>query len=534
VGPPHRGELGEGIAAQRFDTVIVGAGSAGSVLAARLSEDPARSVCLIEAGPDHLPDALPAPLRDSSMIDERHAQFLWHHVARATDARPELAIPSGRVVGGSSAINTTVYLWALRDDLDAWAKVAGPMWRYEACVPYFQRMETDHDFPAPPHGTSGPLHVPRPPRSAWSPAAAAYLDACTTRGFRTCADHNAPDAEGCGPVPFNTHEGRRMSAAVAYLAPARSRPNLTIYADSTACRVVFERGRASGVEIERDGERTTIAAGEVVLSAGAIGSPQLLLLSGIGASSELARLGIKSVADLRGVGRNLRNHPLVATSWHVTERYAPNAIELPIPWQVQLRTTAPGSRDHLDVCLGVAVLTKYTPHHVPRIGLSVLLMHAASAGHLRLANTDPHTQPTIDLGFLDEPDDLARMRASIALAMELGATKAFDLLRTDLATPEPADLASTKSLDEWIRRNVLTSHHPCGTARMGPSNDADAVVDAEGRVHGVDGLRVVDASIMPDCPRVNINATTMMVAEKIADAMRAGSAPPAAAARTPA
>ncbi|HZP96448.1 MAG TPA: mycofactocin system GMC family oxidoreductase MftG [Candidatus Limnocylindria bacterium] len=525
MGPPDGGELREGIAAvgERFDTVIVGAGSAGCVLAARLSEDPSRSVCLIEAGPDHAPDALPAPLRDSSMIDERHREYLWHHVARATDLRPELAIPSGRVVGGSSAINTTVYLWALRDDLDAWAQVAGESWRYDACVPYFRRMETDHDFPSPPHGTSGPIHVHRPPREAWSPAAVAYLEACTSRGFRACPDHNAPDAEGCGPVPFNTHEGRRMSAAVAYLAPARSRPNLRILADTTARRVVFERGRATGVEIERDRARTVIGAGEVVLSAGAIGSAQLLLLSGVGPADELARLGIASVADLRGVGRNLRNHPLVATSWHVTDRYAPNAVELPIPWQLQLRTTAPASRDRLDVCLGVAVLTKHTPNHVPRVGISVLLMHAASAGHLTLVSTDPHTQPAIDLGFLAEPEDVARMRASIALAIELGGTKAFAGLRASLAVPEPADLASTGALDGWMRWNVLTSHHPCGTARMGASDDPLAVVDAEGRVHGVPGLRVVDASIMPDCPRVNINATTMMVAEKIATAMRSSS-----------
>jgi choline dehydrogenase len=454
----------------------------------------------------------------ASMIDERHERYLWHHTARATDLRPSLPIPSGRVVGGSSAINTTVYLWALREDLDAWTHVAGPDWSYESCVPYFQRLESDTDFPAPPHGRDGPIPVERPARSAWSPAAVAYEEACQRVGFPLCPDHNAADASGCGPVPFNVRDGHRISAALAFLAPARSRPNLTILARTSARRLAVHRGHVTGVEVERDGEIRVLGASEVILSAGAVGSPQLLLLSGIGPADEIARVGIAPTHELAGVGKNLRNHPLAATSWRVSERYA-SAEELPIPWQVQLRCTAPGSSDRNDACLGVAVLRKHTPNNEPRIGVSTLLMHAASAGELHLASADPDVQPAIDLGFLREPEDLARMRAMIGLALELGASDTLAALRGARAQPADADLASPGALDAWLRANVLTSHHPCGTARMGPASDRLAVVDPAGRVHGVDNLRVIDASIMPDCPRVNINATTMMVALKIADAM---------------
>lgn len=516
--------------ARRFDMLIVGAGSAGAILAARLSEDAARTVCLVEAGPDHPePAGLPEELRIASMIDERHAPYLWHHVARATDLRPALAAPSGRVVGGSSAINTTVYLWALRADLDAWTAVAGPSWSYERCVPYFRRLETDLDFPNGIHGRDGPIPVERTPRAAWSRAAAAYEEVCLALGFPACPDFNAPDAVGIGPVPFNKRGGARMSTAVAYLAPARSRPNLMVLARACARRVVCRGTRAVAVEVATEDGPLVIEGDEIVLCAGAVASPHLLMLSGIGPADEIARVSVEPRIDLPGVGRNLRNHPLCATAWSIAEAYGEPEL-LGIPWQTQLRTTAPGSRDREDACLGMAVLgTRPVATAVPgaatstepRLGISTLLMHAASSGSVRLASADPDVQPEIDLNYLAEPSDLERMRSMIRLAVELGRHSCLDGLRGELLGPAPEELGSDRALDEWLLRNVLTSHHPSGTCRMGPDRDGMAVVDEQGRVHGFDGLRVVDASIMPDCPRVNVNATVMMVAEKIADAIRA-------------
>jgi len=464
------------------------------------------------------------------MIDARHDPYLWHHTARATDLRPSLPAPSGRVVGGSSAINTAVYLWALRADLDAWAAFGGPEWSYEACVPYFQKLESDRDFPGGLHGSSGPIPVERPPREAWRPAAAAYYEACVDLGYPACPDFNQPDAVGIGPVPFNVRGAERVSTAVAYLAPARHRPNLRVLARACARRVVFAGARATAVEVQFEGERLVLEADEVILSAGAVGSPQLLLLSGIGPADQLRPLGIAAVMERRGVGGNLRNHPLTAASWRPADGTTPQE-QLPTPWQVQLRCTAPGSSDHEDACLGVAGLGKRDASGaIPdaRVGISALLMHAASAGELHLVSADPDVQPLIDCRYLEEPADAARMRSMIRLALELGAHGALDAVRGARIQPTDEDLASDRALDGWTGRSVLTSHHTCGTCRMGPASDPLAVVDAEGRVHGVDGLRVVDASIMPDCPRVNINATTMMLAEKVADIIRRV-APPSAA-----
>lgn len=512
-----------------FDTVIVGCGTVGAILAARLSEDASRSVCVIEAGSNYASvDDLPPEVRTHRHLrgvrgsggrnqnDPERAGFPdWGYKARLTSLQPDVPLPRGKVVGGSSSVNGGVYFRALREDLDAWAAAGNPAWSFDECLPYFNRVEHDFDFEGDHHGASGAIPVHRPRREDWVPINEAFYDACRGLGYPDCPDFNEPDTWGVGPIPVNIHERIRYSSAVGYLMPARGRPNLTVLDNAAVTRLLVAGGAVKGVEVSLDGDPVVVDAGEVVMAAGAVGSPQLLMLSGIGPARHLESVGVAPVIDLVGVGQNLRDHPVLCASWAATD------VTLPTsgpggPGQLGLRGTVPGSDDPYDMRL-----MSFRAEGPDRFGIPFSLMHARSAGELRLAGADPAAPPLVDFRHLDDPSDLSRMRAMLEVVVGIVEHGAFDELRGDRLVPSDAEYASEAALDEWMLRTAITGHHISGTCKMGPSSDPAAVVDETGRVHGVENLRVADSSIMVDCPRVNINATAMMMAERLSDMIRA-------------
>ena len=527
-------------ATSAYDYIVVGAGSAGCVLAGRLSEDPGARVLLIEAGPRDWHPFIHMPAGLAKLVNRKGVN--WNY---STAPEPELGgrrlwWPRGKVLGGSSSINAMCYVRGTPRDYDEWAAAGATGWHWDAVLPWFRRSEGNTRGADALHGGDGPLTVSD--LRHVNPLSRAFIEAAQQAGHARNDDFNGPRQDGVGLYQVTQRDGARCSAAVAYLDPARRRPNLDVVTGALASRITFSGGRADGV-VHAVGGRVFHhrATREVLLCGGAINSPQLLMLSGIGPADELRRHGIGVLQHAPGVGANLHDHLDICTLWHSTRRVSYDRVsDLRIGFDYYLRgRSGPGSsniaeaggfvrsalaqdeRADVQFHFVPAMLDDHGRRRLPGDGytLHACFLRPRSRGRITLASGHAQDAPRIEAGYLSDPEgfDLKMMVECAKLSREILARPAFDPYRGAPIFPAAADLDDA-GLAAFIRAKAESVYHPAGTCRMG--SDDDAVVDPELRVRGVEGLRVVDASVMPVLPNGNTNAPTIMIAERAADLIR--------------
>jgi len=488
-----------------YDVIICGAGSAGCVLANRLTEDDGRKVLLLEAGPDYADsDYLPPEIKNGLKPTYSHD---WGYTSLPDEMGRAIPLRRAKLTGGCSATNASIALRGAPADYDAWEESGNEGWSYKNVLPYFRKLEHDYNFDNELHGQDGPIGIRRCAVNETNDIQKSFLEYWLSKGYTYREDFNGTEIDGAGPVPSNCINGVRLSTSLTYLATARSRPNLKIISGTTVDKVIFDNNKAVGVRTF-DGDEQYYAD-KIILSAGTYGSPAILMRSGIGDASILKSIGIKVISELPDVGLNLKDHPLIGLHFSSNPERANNDEPLV---QSILMTKSSGERKETDIQLMIRSIyeSAKSPTGADTVVFAALIK-PYSHGYLRISSADASIQPEICMRYLSVPEDMERLLSGVKKILELSSSNKFSTHITEPLNFDPSMMKKDSGIKDFIKRKVETYHHPVGTCSMG------SVVNVNGKVFGVEGLFIADASIMPDIPSANTNIPVIMIAEKMSD-----------------